>query len=342
MKQMSSLVMIILLFLGILSVSIYGSLSQETPVMKILDSHTGLNSITVGTDSEVMPPGGYRFTVNVTLEGTTNFLFTYEIAIRFDQTRINCTGAWIPKNDPNFVFDNSVISPGGPLIDDTMGLVTLGAASILPAYSNVSSGLLCQINFTAFRIGDSTLDFIPTNIGDFDTFLWDNQQHYISFNPQSFSVSASAAPSPPVASFTFEPSNPNVNENITFDASTSYDPVGNITSYSWDFNDGTNATSANATVTHAFATRKAYFVNLTVQDNYALSSSITREVQIGIIPYVNFTYEPLELRANQSVTFNASGSYDVDGIITNYVWDFGDGSPQVNLTSGIVTHVFTH
>ncbi len=335
--------MIILLFSGILAFSIHSSSSQETRVIKILDAHTGLNSTTVGTDSEVMPLGGYRFTVNVTLEGATNFLFDYQVAIRFDQTRINCTAAWIPKNDPNFVFSNGRIQTVDPMIINSIGLVTLGAATLIPNYVNVSRGLLCQINFTAFRAGNSALDFIPTDnpMNEFDTFLWDDQQHYISFNSQSFSVSASAARTPPVASFTYEPSNPNVNENVTFDASTSYDPVGDVTSYSWDFNDGTNFTAANATVTHTFASKRAYFVNLTVQDNYTLSNSVVREVQVGVIPYVNFTYEPLELRANQPVTFNASGSYDVDGIITNYVWDFGDSSPQVNLTDSTATHVFT-
>jgi PKD repeat protein len=30
--------------------------------------------------------------------------------------------------------------------------------------------------------------------------------------------------------------------------------------------------------------------------------------------------------ANQIIVFNASGSYDIDGIIVSYQWDFGDGT----------------
>jgi len=35
-------------------------------------------------------------------------------------------------------------------------------------------------------------------------------------------------------------------------------------------------------------------------------------------PYVGLTY--------QNITFNASGSFDIDGILTNYTWDFGDNT----------------
>lgn len=41
---------------------------------------------------------------------------------------------------------------------------------------------------------------------------------------------------PPVASFTFQPSNPKVGDTITFDASSSYDLDGTIVLYSWDWN----------------------------------------------------------------------------------------------------------
>lgn len=316
--------MVLLLLSGIPTFLVYNSFSQETRAIEIIDAYTGLNSISVGSDTVPMPLGGYRFTVNVTLVGTTSLLRIYQVAVRFDRTRINCTAVWIPRNDPNFVFSGGRIQTVDPVIANSVGLVALGAATIIPDYVNINRGLLCQINFTAFRAGSSTLDLVPTEsqMYDFDTFLWDNQSHYISFTSQSCSISASAASSPPVASFTFEPSNPNVNQNITFDASTSYDPVGEVTSYSWDFDDGTNLTSASSTFTHSFASRGAYFVTLTVQNNHASSNSIVREVQVGIAPYVNFTYEPLELRANQPVTFNASGSYDADGTITNYVWDF--------------------
>jgi PKD repeat protein len=43
---------------------------------------------------------------------------------------------------------------------------------------------------------------------------------------------------------------------------------------------------------------------------------------------------PISVGVNQSVTFNGAGSYDPDGQITNFLWQFGDGqsSSQMNTT----------
>jgi PKD repeat protein len=49
-------------------------------------------------------------------------------------------------------------------------------------------------------------------------------------------------------------------------------------------------------------------------------------------PIANFTYTP--------VTFNASSSYDLDGNITEYEWDFGDGN-ITNTTKTIIKHSYS-
>jgi PKD repeat protein len=55
-------------------------------------------------------------------------------------------------------------------------------------------------------------------------------------------------------------------------------------------------------------------------------------------PIANFTYTPEKLVVSQIMTFDASNSIDLDGNITNYRWDFGDGT---NGTGEITTHSYS-
>jgi len=346
MKRIISGIMMILLFLGILLPSINSSTGQETRVMKILDAQTGSSSIALGNETKPMPPGGCPFTVTVTLEGVTNSLFTYQVAVKFNRTRVRCIAAWINRNDPSFVFYNyrveAVILDAD--IENGYGYVFLGASLTVHTVNVTTKGLLCQINFTAIKTGVSTLEIIPTESTEYpyDSFLWektDEETQYIEFDTSSFSFSVTATSSPPVASFIFNPSNPIANQNVTFDASESYDPDGEIASYFWDFGDSTNRTTTENTIIHTFTLNGIYFVNLTVLDNDTLTNSISNEIQVGEIPYANFTYEPLETMPNVTVTFDASGSGD-DGTIVSYVWDFDDGN-VATVYNAIVTHVFS-
>lgn len=60
----------------------------------------------------------------------------------------------------------------------------------------------------------------------------------------------------------------------------------------------------------------------------------------SIKPVAIFTYYPPEPFENLTVTFNASKSYDRDGYIVSYEWDFGDGTPIIIETGPITTHAF--
>jgi len=83
----------------------------------------------------------------------------------------------------------------------------------------------------------------------------------------------------PVAIFTVDPPQPVQKLEATFNASKSYDPDGNITSYNWNFGDGTpNATGM--ITTHIFMLPGDYNVTLTVTDNYGLTNSTTKLVTV--------------------------------------------------------------
>lgn len=61
---------------------------------------------------------------------------------------------------------------------------------------------------------------------------------------------------------------------------------------------------------------------------------------VNILPVAKFTYSPSDPRVCDSVTFNASESYDPDGFIYSFTWDFGDGNVTTVYISTIVHHFY--
>jgi PKD repeat protein len=74
----------------------------------------------------------------------------------------------------------------------------------------------------------------------------------------------------------------------------------------------------------------------TNQDLYLLMESYV-EVE-NEPPVAYFTYSPENTVVNETIIFNASLSYDPDGNITAYEWEFGDG---VNRTGEMVNHSYS-
>jgi len=144
---------------------------------------------------------------------------------------------------------------------------------------------------------------------------------------------------PPRASFSYSPSSPTVGQPVLFDASSSYDPDGTITSYSWDFGD--SSTGLGQTVSHTYTRSGTFIITLTVTDDDGATASTFEEITVveaNEPPEARFTYSPERPLVGQEVTFDASSSSDPDGHIVLYEWDFGDGVKDYGM---IVTHAFT-
>jgi PKD repeat protein len=143
---------------------------------------------------------------------------------------------------------------------------------------------------------------------------------------------------PPVASFT-------ATQNalsVTFDGSASSDADGTLSSWEWDFGDGSPVSSAPGSTSHVYAAPGTYTVSLTVTDNEGSgSAAFTRLVTVTAAPVnrapvAQFAATP----TGPSVAFDGSGSSDPDGTVNSWAWDFGDGSPVVTTATGSATHVY--
>jgi len=100
------------------------------------------------------------------------------------------------------------------------------------------------------------------------------------------------------AQFTYDPGYPGANQTITFDASASYGPYGNITYYQWDLGDGSYVNTTQRTVTHSYDEGDNYSVVLTVTDDEGEMDSITWEITVQ-------QSAPLDKRWDQ--TFEGAG-----------------------------------
>jgi len=117
---------------------------------------------------------------------------------------------------------------------------------------------------------------------------------------------------PPSSSFTYTPTNPYVDEAISFNASASLDPDGSITGYTWDFGEwildekGNVTTVTNPFIVHSYNASSPYFVTLTVTDNFGANASTTRWVNVSRIPsFISLTALPTATVGSSS-TINGS------------------------------------
>jgi hypothetical protein len=114
----------------------------------------------------------------------------------------------------------------------------------------------------------------------------------------------------------------NVDESITFNGSGSYDPDGSIISYKWEFGDGTNG--SGEITTNTYYAPDSYTVVLTVTDDMGASD---QDITIACI-----NDPPCSPWIDGQINGNVGKEYeyifvssDVDGNITFYFIDWGDG-----------------
>ena len=143
------------------------------------------------------------------------------------------------------------------------------------------------------------------------------------------------AATPPVAIINASKMNPLVDELVTLDASSSYDPDGAIAEWSWDFGDGNVA--SEKTTYHSYSPFGNYTVTLTVSDG-KYSNSTETTIRAIDYPTAMFTYSPIEPLVNETIAFDAATSKPNGGSITNYSWSFGDGQTS---TSSNTTHAYS-
>src|SRR5881396_702319 len=138
---------------------------------------------------------------------------------------------------------------------------------------------------------------------------------------------------PPLSAiFSYNPSSPQVGQQVTFSASAS----GGTTpySFSWSFGDGASGTGSSTS--HTYSSAGTFNVVLTVKDSSSPQQTATSQQSVSVSSpppglTASFVYSPSSPQIGQQVTFTASAS----GGTAPYTdsWSFGKGSSATHTYS---------
>jgi PKD repeat protein len=126
------------------------------------------------------------------------------------------------------------------------------------------------------------------------------------------------------ANFTFTPSNPGVNQAITFNASES---KGTITSYRWDFGDGNTTSSNQPLITHAYDHDGSYPVVLNVTGSQGLWDTTSSTINVLAVPPTNHDIAVTNINPYRTILSNRTMT-SINATITNE----GDVAETFNVT----------
>ncbi|MCF7889760.1 PKD domain-containing protein [Candidatus Bipolaricaulota bacterium] len=193
-------------------------------------------------------------------------------------------------------------------------------------FDDGSTGTGETVNHTFDSAGDYTVELTVTDDGG-------------ATNDTTKNISVTSSNQAPTASFSANPTSGEAPLEVTFDASSAEDSDGTITSYEWDFDDG--STGSGVSGTYTFTSSGTYNVQLTVTDNDGGTDSTSETISVSSEPNQppssSFTASPTSGEAPLEVSFDASGANDPDGSIDSYNWDFGDGTTGSGVT---VNHTY--
>lgn len=170
-------------------------------------------------------------------------------------------------------------------------------------------------------------------------------------NLQMVTLTKDATNQPPVPVLSFSPADPKVDETVTFDGRDSTDPDDGDTVEEFNFEYGDGSSSGwvtTPTVTHSYSSSGTYTARLRVRDSQGLESSSADTESVTVAPGTT-NREPTAVLSvdnnapdkGQEVTFDGTSSFDTDGVVSQYLFNFGDGANSGWVPTGTAKHSYT-
>lgn len=135
---------------------------------------------------------------------------------------------------------------------------------------------------------------------------------------------------PPTAVFTASATDICENGTVTFTDNGSAYSGGSPLTWQWNTGNATDVTASDAAPqSGTYTARGAYHVKLVTRvSELCISDTARAVVNVSAMPVIKFTVPDKCLPANGEAKFTGLAEAD-SALITQYRWDFGDGSPQV-------------
>jgi len=304
---------------------------------------------------------GETFTIDVTIADITQeeSLYGFDVKILFDPNILECTKVL----EGPFLSDTGYSTSWSmnytfPKIDNTAGSVY--APNILWTYQGgaFGNGVLCHITFQVKAVGRTTLHFSKIQLNTFDgTDVFPIDHTAVDGVFTNVHDVAVVDVEPSITSVLLGDS---VNIDVTVANEGDFNETFDVTTYwkigaSYDIiktredvslQNGTSTTLPFMWTPHTpgtytiVANVSVVEHEIDIADNTFFNGEVKVTSPTG--PEALFTYSPPAPMARETVTFNATDSYDrsAGGYIVSYKWDFNDG----NITTAnypIITHAYT-
>ncbi|WP_196297306.1 PKD domain-containing protein [Methanosarcina barkeri] len=257
-----------------------------------------------------------------------NPVYTYTAAGNYT---VNLTVANADGNDSEVKTDYIVVSeslPGAPVANFTAN-VTSGIAPLDVQFTDASTGNVSSYSWDFDN--DGTVDSTEQNpvynytaAGNYTVNLTvTGQEGSDSEVKTDYIVVSEPLPGVPVANFTANRTSGKAPLDVQFtDAS-----IGNISSYSWDFNNDGTVDSTEQNPLYTYDAVGTYTVNLTVSNEDGNDSEVkTGYIKVSSLssakPVANFSVTPTSGKTPLNVKFTDAST----GSPTSWFWNFGDGS----------------
>lgn len=106
--------------------------------------------------------------------------------------------------------------------------------------------------------------------------------------------------------------------------------LGDISNWRWQFGDG-NLSTGTESVTHLYEMVDEYTIQLIVDDENTCSDTLNRNIVVQALPQLNLSASMPDLCLAQIQFTNST-------VADGFIWQFGDGSPNSELTNPLHTY----